>query len=420
MTRAVLAAAAMLIAAAIADAQLVTDRVPRERTVPRGVELRHQLETSRYRVGVIRLRPIFSLRDSGYDSNVFGSSTDPVADWRSTVSAGSNLIVPLGRKMYATGVANPEYTYYNKLVNRRLFGGTYGGSLVGLFNRLSAEAGGNSSKIMAPVNSENERSAAGTRRDAFARTEIEFLSRLSVFGSAERQQQRYDPMTADPTGELNLSQLERDETSLRAGIRYSVRSYFDVAVAQETSRTAFVTNRQSDNASRATLLNIHYDRPRFFLNLSGGSRKFEPRGEFSRLPAASTGTGSYYAEYQLAAPVLIDAYGHRSAVYSLDPANPFFYETRTAIGLTFPVGQRAGLRGFYEIGSNAYPNAAPGSLRRRDDVRIAGGGITYRVYRKAMLTIVASQSRYDSNVVDLSRSLFRVSSLLSFTGEPVR
>jgi hypothetical protein len=420
MKRPLVVGVVMVLASASANGQLVTDQVPRERTVPRSEDIRRQMATSRYRLGVIRLRPIFALRDSGYDNNVFGTATDRVKDWRSTVSAGADLILPLGRKVYVTGIANPQYTYYNKLANRRLLGGLYGGSFVGLFNRLSMEAGGTTAKTIAPVNSENERSVPGNRRNAFARGELEFVSRLFLFASAEQQRQQYELMTGDPTGDLDFSRLERDETFVRAGLRYSFRSYLDIGIAEERGRTEFVSNPQTNNMSRATLLNIHYDRPRFFLNLSGGTRRFEPRGALSTLPSASTATGSYYAAYQLAAPLAVDAYGHRSAVYSLNPSSPYFYETRNALGLTLPVGQRIGLRAFAEIGTNAYPFAAPGAQRRLDDVTSLGGGVSYRIYRKATLTVVGSNTRYDSNFPELSRSLFRVSSLLSFGGETVR
>src|SRR5438105_4066269 len=75
-------------------AQITGDEVPRERTVPRSEEIRRDLEETRFRLGPVRLQPIFGLRDTGYDNNVFGTPDDPVSDWRSTVSAGADLILP--------------------------------------------------------------------------------------------------------------------------------------------------------------------------------------------------------------------------------------------------------------------------------------------------------------------------------------
>jgi hypothetical protein len=407
-------ATALLLTAVSTSAQLATDQVPRERTVARSEEIREDLAESRFHFGPVRLHPIFGLRDTGYDNNVFATSDDPVGDWRATVSAGANLILPLGRKMYATAIVNPEYTYYKKLTNRRLMGGAYGGSLLALFNRLSVEAGGEQQKTIAPVNSELETSAPGTLRNVFARTELDIFRRLSVFGAAEQQKQRY------ASTDINLAPIERDDTYARAGIRYRLRTYFDFAVATETGRSEFVSTPQSDNTTHATILSVHYDRPRFFLNLSGGLRSIDPRGPQSTLGSSSGTTGSYYAVYQLAAPLAIEAYGHRSIVFGLYVASPYFYESRNGIRFTLPVGQRIGVAAFSEFGSNSYPFAAAGSARRRDDVTTYGGAISYRVYRETIITVTAGETRYDSTFPEFNRSLFRVTTLLSLTGDSFR
>src|SRR3982750_4659889 len=106
--RGVLPAFALLAIAVPSFAQLASDQVPRERTVSRSEQIQNQLTDSRWHLGAIRMQPIFGLHDTGYNSNVFGTVDDPVADWRATVSAGVNLLLPMGRKMYVTGIANPE------------------------------------------------------------------------------------------------------------------------------------------------------------------------------------------------------------------------------------------------------------------------------------------------------------------------
>ena len=409
-----------MLAASTARAQLASDEVPRVRTVPRSEEIEDQLQSSRFHLGPIRVRPIFGLRDTGYDNNVFGSPDDPISDWRSTVSAGADLVLPLGRKMYLLGTANPEYTWYKKLTERRLLGGVYGGSVLGLFNRLSIETGGSTEKTIGPVSSELERAIPGRLTDTFARGELEIFRRLSVFGSAEQQRQRYDATAGDLLAALNVERIERDETYVRGGVRYALRSYFDVSLAAENGRTEFVTARESDNKTRAILIGVHYDRPRFFLNLSGGTRDVQPRGVLSTFPSFSTTTGSWYAAYELGASLAIDASGHRSIVYSLYALNPYFHETRNGLGLTLPLGRRIGIRAFSEAGDNDYPIRGAELIDRKDKVLIFGGGIAYRLYRKIVVTFVASQTRYDSNVDTYDRSVLRVATTLSLRGESFR
>lgn len=418
-TFAALAFSAACIAAATARAQLASDNVPRERTVSRSDEIVDQLTDSRYRLGAIRLRPTFALRDTGYDNNVFETADSPVSDWRSTASAGADLILPFGPKVYVLGVADPEYTWYKKLSNRRAFGGTYGGSFLGLFNHLSVEAGGTTAKTIRTVSSEIDQPLPGRSNDAFVRTEFDIFQRLSLFGSAEQQQQRFERPSADSFSDLNLQQLERNDTFFRGGVRYKIRSYADVSLAAETGRSEFVSTPQTDNDTRAVLLGFHYDRPRFFVNLTGGTRRFEPRGLLSTFPSFSTGTGSYYASYELVAPIVVEAYGNRSVVYSISAGNPFYYETRNGLGLTLLAGRRIVLRGFSEAGTNDYPRSVEG-VKRSDRVVVVGGGIGYRLYRKAVLGFVASSTRYTSNIDANTRSIVRFGTTLSFGGDPSR
>ena len=402
-------------------AQLASDEVPRQRTVARSEEIKQQLEDSRWHLGGMRLRPVFGLRDLGYDNNVYVTAEgQAVADWRGTVSAGADILLPMGNKLYLTGTVEPSYTYYQKTVNRRLLGGQYAGSLLGLFNHLSVEAGGSTEKTVAPVSSEIDQAAPGTLNDGFARAELDIFRRLSLFGSAETQQQRYKKVEGEIVPGFTLDPLERDETVVRGGLRYKIRSYFDISVAAEQGKSDFVTANYSDNKTRAVLVGIHYDRPRFFLNLSGGNRTGEPNGPLSTFPRFSKPTGSYYAEYELGAPLIIDAYGHNRVTYSIDARNPYYLETRNGLGLTIPVGDRMAFRAFGEAGSNAYEIADRNAVKRKDDVTIFGGGIAYRLYRKVMLSVQASQTRYDSNVEFENRSIFRIATMLSLRGDSFR
>ncbi len=408
------AAAVTLVMALPLSAQLASDQVPHQRTLPQSEEIRQQAENSRYSLGPIRVQPIFGLRDFGYDSNVFGTPHNPVSDWRATGSVGAHLLLPMGGKTYVRGVVNPEYTWYKKLSNRRAWGGDYGGSILGLFNRLTVEAGGASKKSVAPVSSEVLASAMGTRRDTLSRAEVKIFQRLSVFGSAQTQQQRYST-SDDQLG--TLQPLERNETFFRGGVRYRFRSYVDMSVAAESGRTNFLIDTGRNNKTSAVILGLHYDLPRTFVNLAVGSRKYEPRDALSTFPSFSTTTGSYYAEHRLGAPITVDVYGHRALQYSLT-TNPYYIETRNGLGATIPIGHRLGVRGFGEFGNNNYPFADPGvNVKRSDRVTAVGGGFLVRLYRKTALITVASRENYTSNIHVNDRSVFRVTTMLSLGGD---
>ena len=404
--------------AATVSAQLESDAVPHARTIAPSEAIRQELEDSRYHLGPMRVRPLVSLRDFGYDNNVFGSSTNQIADFHSIVGLGAHGILPVGSKMYLQALLLPEYTWYQKLADRRSFGGSYGGSLLGLFNRMSLEAGADTFRGTTILNSEQPTAVLGTRTQLFGRAEVEILKRLSVYGSAESQRQRYSPVRDDQSERSAILQLQRSETAARGGLRYRFASWIDFSLGVEHTNTRFLTATDRDNHSDAVILGVHYDRPRSFVNVSVGSRtgKADHPGVF---PDYSATTGSYYASHQLSAPVTFDVYGHRGIGYSLTTTNAYYLETRNGIGATVAVGRRLALRGFGEGGSNAYrlPILAGSQTKRTDNVITEGGGVAFRLYRKIALSLLASNSRYASNIAGNDRSIFRLTTALSFTGD---
>src|SRR5450759_2929277 len=162
--------------------QISSEGAPRARTLPLREQLKWEAENAPYRLGSLKVRRLFELRDFGYNNNVFGSETNKVGDFSATVSAGVKVLEPLGQKMALRGTAAPEYTWYNKLLERRSYGGAYSASLFGLFNRMTLEGGGGYLSQVRLVNSESEQAAIQTRTNGLARVEVDILQYVSVFG----------------------------------------------------------------------------------------------------------------------------------------------------------------------------------------------------------------------------------------------
>lgn len=402
--------------ATTAAAQLTGEVIPRHRTLPVTEEVRRQLQTSRWHLGRLRVQPSLGLRDFGYDNNVYGSATDRVGDWRSTASASGAFILPVGPKTYLRGGVAPSYTYYRKLANRRSFGGDYSAALLGLFNRLSVEAGAAAFRGTAPVSSELDRAALSRRTAANGSVEIEILRRLSIFGAVHEEHQRYIDTADDLARGLSLQGLERNENASRGGIRYRFSSYLDFSLGAEATRTNFLVDRTKDNRSHAGVLGVHYDRPRAFLNMSIGRRTGEAVAASSRFTRFSTTTGSYYAAYKLASRSEVDAYGQRGLGYSLTVENPYYIETLNGAGLTIPLGHRIAVRGFSEWGTNSYPNLVQGT-KRVDDITRYGGGFVTQLTKRTAFTTLASWDRINGHALAPDRTVFRVTTLLTLGGD---
>ncbi|MGH9364905.1 MAG: hypothetical protein ACRD1B_06525 [Thermoanaerobaculia bacterium] len=407
-----------------AFSQLATDQVPRERTVPIREQVQAEVEKSRFRLGSISIVPKLSIRDAGYNNNVFGSTDNPVADWTATISAGVRCILPLGSKIYLRGDAVPEYIWYAQLAQGRTLGGRYSASVLGFFNRMSVEATGFGSKSSSILNSESETRVIDHLLSGSGKIEIDLLRRLSVFAGGGVQRHRYAQSPPGPPDVINAKDLDRTDSTARAGIRYHFLSYLDISAGVEGIRTQFAqTPQERDNRSTAYLLGLHYGRPRLFINLSGGYRTGQAYNG-SAFPRYSTATGSYFVSYSLAAPIELQVYGLRGPVYALYLDNPYYLEMRNGGGVNVQIIRQLWLRGYGEYGTNSYPVPVPvdggGSVNRLDQATTVGGGLSVLLARNAVLTALVSRTSYSSNIPGLGRSVLRFTTSFSLEETPTR
>ena len=399
-------------------AQLTSDLVPRERLVPLREQVEREVEQSRWQLGPIRVQPRFMIRDFGYNDNVTGAAVNKVSDWTATAAGGVHWVIPMGSKLYLRGDAMPEYTWYRELTDRRFTGGTYNGSFLALFNRMSLEATGSTTRRISNVSSEVE-APAETRIDGVnGDFEVEVLPKVSLFANGQTQRHRYQAFAGSEAELGRVAELDRDDMAARGGVRWMPYDFFDIRLAAETTESEFVlTPLQRDNKGSALLVGVHYDRPQTFANISVGRRKGEPANG-SAFPAYETTTGSYFLSHSLTAPFEVQAYGHRRVTYGLSIGTPYFLETRNGIAAIVRIGNRASLRGFGEIGSNDYSLAKVANLSKRtDDVATIGGGVAIRIYRNIALSVAVSESDYTSTLPEFDRSITKVYTGLTFSGD---
>lgn len=410
-----------------ANAQLTSDQVPRQRLVPASEQLRQELESARYNVGPFRLSPRLLFRDLGYNNNVFGTSEgEPVGDWTATVAAGAHWTLPFGPKTYLRGDVIPEYSWYRKLDQNRFLGGTYNASALALFNRMQLGATVGTSKRLNIVSSEIEAPVVQRSTDLALDGEVDILpSRLSFFAAGAT---RKTDLVADETagsGELaRLNELDRDDSMVRAGLRYRLTSFFDLSVGAEQTRSEFVADAANrDNKSEAVILGVHYDRPKFYVNLSAGKREGKAING-SAFREFSEPTGSYYMSYEFSAPLTADFYGNQRVTYAIFGNAQYFLESRNGLALTARLGQRIAVRAFGDVGDNDYQipvriGRNPGVIRV-DDVKTFGATVSMRFYRKMAVAVTVSQSDYTSNLSEYDRSVVRVQTGLVISGDSFR
>ncbi len=423
-SRAVEAAACLAALALPASAQLVTNVVPRQRTVPVQEAVELAMSEAPWHLGPIRLQPKIGISNFGYVDNVFGADDEEaVDDYTATVRAGLEAYLPLGAKGVVNSSILPEYTWYQDLDYRRHFGGYYDVSAFGFFNRMTIEARAFTSDTQAIVSSERETQAILDANGITGKVELEIFRRLSIFGGADQREFAFEDPEAIDDPELAFSQLDRSDSAVRAGIRYRWSSFLDVSVLQETTETEFdATPLERDNESEAVLIGVHYDRPRFFVNLTGGTRDGKPMSG-SSFPEYSETTGSWFAEYRLTAPIDVQGFGSRDVVYGLSSGNPYFLENRNGGAIRVQFGRLVSLRVAAETGENDYPvpvDSGGVPIERTDDVSTQSASLSIPLFRNLALTIGASQSDYDSNIASHDRSVLRWTTAIGLRREIFR
>lgn len=417
-------AVATLFATTALNGQISSEGAIQGRSLPVAEQVKVETERVRFRLGPVGLLPFLNISELGYNSNVNGASTDVVSDWTAKVSAGTRFILPAGSKMYLRGSVAPEYNWYLDSINRRYLGGSYDARLLGLFNRLTIEAGGGQSATSGGLSSESQQAVVEKRTTGGVALEVEILRRLAVFAGLKGGRSDYTDSDSNPA--LSATALNRTEYALNGGLRYKFNEAFSFGVMVERTAADYPADPLArNNESTGYLLTVRYDRPRFFLLLGGGYREGQGRDSRSDYPSYSTGTYNYFASYFITKSLELQVLGHRRPVDSLDAANPYFFETRNALGLGLALGHRVSLRGQAEIGTNDYPigtitSSSGEAMRRSDDFVTLTGQVGVRLHRSVLLTLNASNERATSNAPNSDRSVFRYWTGLSFGGDWTR
>ena len=396
--------------------------VPRERTIPTRELVAREVETARYRLGPLRILPRFRLT-GGYEDNVFGTSREEakVSDYTAVVRAGARLVVPAGSRIYLRGDALPEYTWYERLDERRFLGGDYRAAFLAYFNRASLEAAGYTSKNLDIFGFETEARAIQTLQGGEAELGIELLRSLFVYGGGEVRESRYALIASEPDFDsYDPRRLDRTDSAAHAGLRYQISESFAVSAEAQVARSEFEQDPQlRDNQTEGVVGGIRFNRPRLFINLFGGYREGRSYNG-SSFPSYSTPTGSYFVSFFLARPVELQAFGQRRVVYGAAEGNPFIISTFNGGAVQVRIRQRFSVRGFGEYGTNnasGPANAANPETLRRDKVTILGAGVSALLFRNVAVTVQGTEKEYVSNIPGRGRKVFYLTTGLSLQGD---
>lgn len=408
--------------AASVSAQLVWDIAPEQREIPQKQQIDDDLARSRFRLGPVRIIPGFAVNDAGYDSNVFATPTDPFADWFFSIHAGARFLVPFGSKLYLRASAFPSYRWYDKLSDRRGFGGDFEAGLLGFFNHMTVQLEGTGSEGFQIYSSELNSRVLTRDVGGFGRVEVDLSRRFAVFVSGGSHRIRYSQPEGPLDQQVQVLVNNRTDSSVRGGLRYRLAPDWSVdALVEETWSDFEFDPAGRNNRSTAYQMGVHYDRPKLYVNLTGGYR--QGRADDSTFPEYSIGTGAFFVSYFPIRWLELQATGHRGVSYSISLEDPYYIENRLGGAAYLRILPPLVFRGFGSAGPNEYPGVRTVNgvqVNRRDQVRTYGGGVTVPIRSYASITGLVTRNDYASNVPGATQAYTRYSINVLLGGELTR
>lgn len=378
--------------------------------LPTRERLDSAMEQSRWRLGAIRLDPWVGLRDVGWIDNVFGVSTGPTtSDYTATLGLGVHAYTRMGPKVVVAAHALPEYVWWNRLSNRRVWNGRYGVGAFGFYNRVRFQATATTGRTMQNLSSEIE-SPVNVRRDLGAAVvEADIGGRLGVFAGGGLEHWRYREQDAPGEFGRQLLLLDRDENRLRGGLRYHVSDRFSVGVGVETSRVDFRSvERDRSSSGSGPMAELELDGARMSIRAVVLRPSLDPKGEGSRFVPFDDLVGRFQLRWRPQAKLEWQLYSHGNLVYSLEDASPYYLERRVGVGAQMPFGHSLAARAFVESGSNDFVAVPGGTAGRTDDVVGVGAGLEMTLYRQVKLRVGITRTKTDRGEALGDRTVTRI------------
>ncbi|KAA0249621.1 MAG: glycosyltransferase [Acidobacteria bacterium] len=384
-------------------------RLPGEgRVMPTREQLAGEVQSARWHLGPVGIRPRLSLSNFGYSNNFFGTTEDEKkGDWQATLGGGLTATARLASVFWLRDEFNAGYNWYLENADRR--GIVYDNQLFGYVyvGRFTWELGGSRYQTIQNLSSEVEQPVTETGWNGLVRGEYAFSDRTAAVGSVDATQRKYSADGTTPEDEAALKGLDGTDLTFRIGIRQRIRSKLAVGLEYENAKYTFVeTGALRDSRSDGLIATVTYE-GRLGVGVSGGYRNYKAVSG-SSFPGWDGLTGGANLRYQVVRPLSVFLYGITGLTNSLYADNAFFIEDRYGAGLGLSVWQIQ-VAGAYETGANRYqvPTVMPdgSELLRKDDVETLRGSIGIPILRWLRITADISRKAYTSNVPGEDRTI---------------
>jgi hypothetical protein len=379
-------------------------------------QLERELAEARYRLGPFRVAPWATLRDIAYVRSLFATGQPQPNDFTATAGAGFRAYLRNGPKVTWTASVLPEYVWWQRQTRRRQLNGRYSLGFYGYFNRLTVEARAGREQQQQLVTPELPVPVSARRDGGELLTELEISSAFSVFAatSFNRQNNLVDELPDPDVARLRL--LDRDERTLRGGVRWRPDRQWSVGLGVERSQVDFAHDAlDRSNAGTAPVAEVRFLGRRLAVQVDAADRSLEARRGAAFVPYHRV-TGNAAVTVGAQARLSATLYANRNLVYSLSPLYPYLDDERLGSSLNVAFGNRSSARVFAEGGRNGYTAFAAGTPTRRDGVFSYGAVFTTTLNRRLNLGLQGLRSKFTSNLPGGGRSYTSVGVTITLAG----
>ena len=389
---------------------------PTARPESRQEQLARELLEARHRLGPIHIAPWATLHDVAYVRSLVATGRPQPNDLTATAGAGFRAYLRNGAKATWAAEVLPEYVWWQRQTERRQLNGRYSLGFYGYFNRLTVEARAGREQQQQLVTPELPVLVSSRRDGGELLTELEISHAFSAFAAiAVNHQNNLVGELPDPdVAQLRL--LDRDEQTVRGGVRWRPGPRWVVGVGVERSQVDFVHGSlDRSNAGTAPVAEVRFAGRRVFVQVDAADRSLEARRGAAFVPYHQV-TGSAAVTVGSQTHISATLYANRNLAYSLSPLYAYFEDERLGASLNVVLGHRSSARLFAEGGRNSYTAFAAGTFSRHDDVSSYGAVLTSTLNRRLTLGLQGVRSKFDSNLPAGDRSYTSVGATITLAG----
>ena len=372
-------------------------------------EWRRIVETLRFSLGPVKLEPLISLRDVGYDNNVYYENVG-VGDYTGTLSLDVKAYLPFRHSLILYVEERPEYNFYLHQTRERLLTNTYGAGLKYLlFGRFVLSGSFQSAESQRRQTPELGRPTRDTSRLFSLGVYYETARKTSLGIYAQSNTLSFEDIQ-NPAGDLPLSQtLNHQERSIYTEFYYHVFSESMFFLRGGASRYLFDNAISADRDSTSYQAYAGLRLPRagpLRGTVAIGYKTLVPR--LGTLASYAGIVGNAEVEARFGWFSLRGLY-QRDITFSYYDSEYAYVGNRYSGGISIYPASFLRLDYGYETGSSDYPDvwnaltSPDAAAHRRDTLTIRTAGIVVRLFRTTGIGITYNRSVWISTTVGFDR-----------------